>query len=261
MEIFPHGKDFKLIKLRVFKTLNGLFQILMIVDIFSSFDPASCSIFSSLSPTIFWLLSFFSISIFHPSIWIIQSRYSWIPSFPVEIIRSQASRTFRLHLKGFPAILTALFLLLISINLLGLLPYVFSSSSHLIITLVLGLPLWLALIIRAVVHAPKSFVAHLLPRGAPEWLNPFLVITETLRISVRFITLSFRLAANISAGHILLGLIGIATSSAIFTSRITFSSLLIVQLGYIIFEIGICLIQAYIFCLLLSLYSEDHPSS
>jgi F-type H+-transporting ATPase subunit a len=73
--------------------------------------------------------------------------------------------------------------------------------------------------------------------------------------------LSFRLAANMRAGHILLGLIGIAASSAIFSSPLSFSLLFLIQLGYIIFEIGICLIQAYIFCLLLSLYSEDHPSN
>nr|AVW86092.1 ATP synthase F0 subunit 6 [Levensteiniella iris] len=233
----------------------------MMVDIFSAFDPATCSIFSTLSPSLFWLLTLLSISLIHPSLWPQMTRYTWLPFFPADVISSQASRTFSLHLKGFPPILTALFLMLIILNLTGLLPYAFSSTSHLVLTLVLGLPLWLSLIISAIAHAPKSFTAHLLPSGAPEWLNPFLVITETLSISVRFITLSFRLAANMSAGHILLGLMGIASSSAIFSSIPTFSGLMLVQLGYMIFEMGICLIQAYIFCLLLSLYSEDHPSS
>ena len=232
----------------------------MITDIFSSFDPATCSIYKSLSPFSFWILSFLSISLIHPSLWITNNRYAWIYTLPIEVINSQTTRTFSLHLKGFSSILVPLFLILIILNLIGLLPYVFRSTSHLILTLVLGLPLWLSLIIRAAIYAPTSSIAHLLPRGAPEWLNPFLVITETLRISVRFITLSFRLAANIRAGHILLGLIGIAASSAIFSSVASFSILLIIQLGYIIFEIGICLIQAYIFCLLISLYSDDHPS-
>ena len=232
----------------------------MITDIFSSFDPATCSIYTSFSPLIFWTLSLFSITLFQPSLWPTTNRYSLIFRFPIDIISSQTSRTFSIHLKRFPSILVPLFILLISLNLIGLLPYVFSPTRHLLLTLSLGLPLWLSLIIRAITHAPKSFVAHLLPNGAPEWLNPFLVITETLSISVRFITLSFRLAANIRAGHILLGLIGIAASSALFTSMLSFSSLFIIQIRYIIFEIGICLIQAYIFCLLLSLYSEDHPS-
>lgn len=232
----------------------------MITDIFSSFDPATCSSYSSLTPSVFWILSLTSITLIQPSIWTSNNRYSWIFSFPIEVINSQTSRTFSLHLKGFPSILVPLFLILITLNLMGLLPYVFRTTRHLIFTLILGLPLWLRLIIRATIHAPKSFIAHLLPRGAPEWLNPFLVITETLSISVRFITLSFRLAANIRAGHILLGLIGIAASSSIFSSFYSFAFIFSIQMGYIIFEIGICLIQAYIFCLLISLYSDDHPS-
>lgn len=179
----------------------------------------------------------------------------------METMRSQASRTFILHLKGFPLLLVRLFIILIRLNLLGLIPYVFSSTRHLLLTLSLGLPLWLRLIIRGIIYAPKKFVAHFLPSGAPDWLNPFLVLTETIRISVRFITLSFRLAANIRAGHILLGLIGIAGSSALFSSIPSFATLTLIQLGYIIFEIGIRLIQAYIFCLLLTLYSDDHPEN
>nr|AVW86145.1 ATP synthase F0 subunit 6 [Lepidonotus sp. YZ-2018] len=232
----------------------------MMADIFSSFDPATCSIYL-FSPSMFWLLTFFSFSLIQSSIWLTPSRFNWIPSFPVEIMSSQVNRTFGLHLKGFPTILTALFLMLISLNLLGLLPYVFGSTSHLLLTLALGLPLWMSLIISAIIFAPKSFTAHLLPSGAPDWLNPFLVITETLSMCVRFITLSFRIAANMSAGHILLGLMGIAASSSLFSSILTSSSVILIQLGYTIFEMGICLIQAYIFCLLLSLYSDDHPSS
>nr|QVX31164.1 ATP synthase F0 subunit 6 [Drieschia cf. elegans BG-2021] len=233
----------------------------MMADIFSSFDPATCFSYSTISPSVFWLMSFLGLTLLQSSLWVINSRYIWIPTFPIEVMNSQASRTFSLHLKGFPSILVSLFLMLITLNLMGLLPYVFSSSSHLLLTLSLGLPLWLSLIISAMFHAPKSFVAHFLPSGAPDWLNPFLVLTETISISVRFITLSFRLAANMSAGHILLSLMGIAASSALFNSYFSSISLIFIQLGYMMFEMGICLIQAYIFCLLLSLYSDDHPTS
>ena len=232
----------------------------MIVDIFSSFDPATCSSYS-ISPELFWILSFLCLVPIQASLWISPSRTSWIPITFMETIRSQASRTFILHLKGFPVLLVRLFIMLIRLNLLGLIPYVFRSTRHLLLTLSLGLPLWLSLIIRGIIYAPKKFVAHFLPSGAPDWLNPFLVLTETIRISVRFITLSFRLAANIRAGHILLGLMGIAGSSAIFSSIPSFLTLTLVQLGYIIFEMGIRLIQAYIFCLLLTLYSDDHPEN
>jgi len=104
-------------------------------------------------------------------------------------------------------------------------------------------------------------MAGLLPGGAPDWLNPFLVLIETVRILVRSITLSVRLVANIRAGHIVLRLIGIYASSFIFISGFSFFILLFVQVFYIIFEVGICIIQGYIFCLLLTLYADDHTSN
>merc|ERR1712080_535403 len=117
------------------------------------------------------------------------------------------SRTFRINIKGISSLLTPLFVIIITTNLIGLIPYVFSSTSHLLFTL------------------------------------------------------SFRLAANISAGHIVLTLLGAYTITAILSSPSRFIFLFPTEILYILFEIGICLIQAYIFCLLLSLYSDDHPIS
>jgi ATP synthase subunit 6 len=96
--------------------------------------------------------------------------------------------------------------------------------------------------------------------GAPAPLNPFLVIIETVRILVRPITLSVRLTANMRAGHIVLTLVGNYLTARFFISSI-FSILLLIsiQVLYTIFEFGISLIQAYIFCLLITLYSDEHP--
>lgn len=229
----------------------------MIVDIFSSFDPQINSS-ASLSPSLFWLLSIISLTLIHASYWITPSSISWSLSYPLRIINTQSSRTSGHHLKGFPSFIVPLFFIIIRINFIGLLPYTFSPSRHLIFTLSLGLPLWLSLIISRAAHKPQSFIASLLPGGAPDWLNPFLVLIESIRIRVRPVTLSVRLAANIRAGHIVLGLIGIYTSAAIFSSIGPTITLILIQTIYIIFEIGICLIQAYIFCLLLTLYADDH---
>ena len=230
----------------------------MIVDIFSSFDP-NINYTATLNSPIFWALSFITLTLIHSSLWISPSSINWVISYPLEIIYSQSCRTQGIHIKGFPSFITALFIIIIIINFIGLLPYSFRFSSHLIFTLSLGMPLWLSLIISSALHNPKSFTASLLPGGAPDWLNPFLVLIETIRISVRPITLSVRLAANMRAGHIVLGLIGIYSSSAIFYSSLwTAIALMSIQILYTIFEIGICLIQAYIFCLLISLYADDH---
>lgn len=232
----------------------------MIIDIFSSFDPAINSLFS-ISPLTFWTLNITLITLIHPSFWNRTSRLQVINYIPLNIIYEQNARAFSFHLKGFASILSALFVIIIVINFIGLIPYIFSTSSHLIFTFAFGLPLWLRLIISGIYTSPTSTAASLLPRGAPWWLNPFLIVVETSRIAVRPITLSFRLAANIRAGHILMGLISVYLSYALFISGpIATISLFLLQIGYTMFEMGICLIQAYVFCLLLSLYRDDHPN-
>lgn len=177
---------------------------------------------------------------------------------PSEFIIQQVIQTLGFHIKGFATAITPLFLILITLNLTGIVPYIFSTTTHLLFTFCFGPPLWLALIISSITHAPKAFAARLLPTGAPDWLTPPLVLIETLRALVRPITLSFRLAANLRAGHIILGLIGIYSACSVLTS-IYGILLILIQVIYTIFELGICLVQAYIFSLLLSLYTRDHP--
>lgn len=229
----------------------------MISDIFSSFDPAS---FFATSPIIdiFLFLNITLILISQFSFWSNRYRIS-ISIIPItSIITEQLSRTYIAKLKGLNHTVSSLFIIIIIVNLLGLVPYLFSISRHLIFTLSLGLPLWLAIIMSTFTKSLKQSIAHFLPDGAPDWLNPFLVLIETTRITVRPITLSFRLAANIRAGHIVLSLIGIYASAAWFNSLSATILLFRTSVGYILFEVAICMIQAYIFCLLLSLYSDDH---
>ena len=235
----------------------------MILDLFSSFDPHTYSLFSSYSPSLFWLINLSLLIISLAIFWIRPSWTFWIFHSLLDIIVSQVSRTFGRHITSTTSLVAPLFIILIMINFIGLLPYVFRSTSHLLFTLRFGLPIWLALILSSVANSPSYFAAGLLPSGAPDWLNPFLVLIETVRILLRPITLSFRLAANMRAGHVVLTLAGVYTTFFLFSGGSIWPtiSFFIFQLFYILFEIGICLIQAYIFCLLISLYSEDHTSS
>lgn len=200
-----------------------------------------------------------SIILFTLSIWTTLNNLNVLINSIIKIINDQRSRTQGAHIKGFNSFIVSLFIIIININLIGLLPAVFSYSRHLLFTLSFSLPLWLALIISAIIYNTSGWVASLLPDGAPHWLNPFLVLIETISIRVRPLTLSFRLAANMRAGHIVLTLIGTYCAVSMFSSLVGFLVLIIIQIGYITFEVGICLIQRYIFCLLLSLYRDDHP--
>nr|AOR07138.1 ATP synthase subunit 6 [Mesenchytraeus cf. gelidus SL-2017] len=229
----------------------------MMPDIFSSFDPF---MFNTLIPSnsIFLCINVLLILFMQSSFWIIGSQKSSFMNEIVQLIYTQLSRTNTVHLKGLSSLVSAIFVAVILINLFGLIPYMFSTSSHLIFTLTIGLPIWLSMVLSSFTKSFKASVAHFLPDGAPDWLNPFLVLIETTSITVRPLTLSFRLAANMSAGHIVLSLVGIYCAASLFTSTFGAIMLLSVSIGYLLFEVAICMIQAYIFCLLLSLYSDDH---
>ena len=230
----------------------------MLVDIFSSFDDNN-QVFISLYVLI-WAFSLRIILIFSSSYWVASPRWLVLINTFKDTISGQVFRSFGLNLGGFINIITGLFVFLIFLNLTGLVPYVFSPTRHLAVSLSLGLPLWLSLLVSGLFFNPTSVVAGLLPMGAPAPLNPFLVLIETVSILVRPITLSVRLIANISAGHIVLTLVGNYMTASLFVGgAFSIALLLSIQILYSVFEFGIGVIQAYIFCLLITLYSDEHP--
>ena len=230
----------------------------MLVDIFSSFDDNN-QVFMSLY-FLMWTFSLAVVLIFRSRYWVASPRWVIVIHTFKDTISSQVFRSFGLNLGGFINVITGLFVFLIFLNLSGLIPYVFRPTSHLAVSLSLGLPLWLSLLVSGIFFRPSSVVAGLLPIGAPAPLNPFLVLIETVSIMVRPITLSVRLMANMSAGHIVLTLVGNYMTTRLLTVGL-FSRVLLVsiQVLYSVFEFGIGVIQAYIFCLLITLYSDEHP--
>nr|WMC21013.1 ATP synthase F0 subunit 6 [Ancistrocheirus sp. 2 FFA-2023]WMC21019.1 ATP synthase F0 subunit 6 [Ancistrocheirus sp. 2 FFA-2023] len=229
----------------------------MMVDIFSSFDDHNSTLFSAHLLT--WMLSLWSLFFINCSFWISPSNLTNIMALPKQTINIQTSRSYSMNLGGFSLLISSLFITIINFNMLGLMPYVFSTTSHLAMTFSLALPLWLSLIMSSYFNNPYSSLAFMLPLGTPSFLIPFLPVIETLSILVRPITLSIRLAANISAGHIILTLIGDYLTITMLSNNYFVSSLVMfVQIGYFIFEIGIGIIQGYIFSLLITLYTDDH---
>lgn len=228
----------------------------MLIDIFSSFDPA-CNSLYSLSPILFWG-ALVAIIVLFSSFWSLPS----LTFFITRTLRTsslQISSAPAASIKGLVSLTPALLITLILVNLAGLLPYVFRIRSHILFTLSLALPLWLSLILSSIIWNTSSFIANLLPRGAPGWLNWFLLLVEITRVTARPIILAFRLTANIRAGHIILTLISDYLTVALFSSSITSRAILIfITAFYTLVEVGICLLQAYIFCLLIALYTTEH---
>jgi len=229
----------------------------MTFDVFSSIDPGLLRI-----KNLPFILVALSIPII---IFIFSLKYNSWPlgtylfSKIIDVITQQTARTSGKNISSFSSIIVTLFLFLIVLNTLGILPYVFRLTSQLIITLPLALTLWIALVTSSLIKDQHSVFAHFLPSGAPGWLNPFLILIEVISYIVRPITLAIRITANISTGHVVLSIIGAYNSRFLITSLIAAIIVILLQTGYILFEIAIALIQAYIFSLLLTLFSNDHP--
>ncbi len=147
-------------------------------------------------------------------------------------------------------ILRTIFILILTTNLSGLLPYVYTITRQIIFNLPLALRFWLGLIFFALYFNLNYFLAHLVPLSTPLALSQFIVIIETIRQIIRPITLSVRLCANMTAGHILIAL----CCKPIFIFNI-FSSVLILL---ILLEIAVAIIQRYVFSILLSIYVREN---
>ena len=125
------------------------------------------------------------------------------------------------------------FSIIIFNNFLGVSHYVFTTTSHIAITLSLALPLWLTFIIFGWINNTQHIFAHLVPQGTPPVLIPFMVCIETISNIIRPWTLAVRLAANIIAGHLLLTLLG---NTGPFLSYSLLSLLVVTQIAPTLFS-------------------------
>lgn len=99
----------------------------------------------------------------------------------------------------------------------------------------------------------------MVPFGAPVGLSFFLCILELIRLLVRPISLTLRLVANIMAGHCFLSVLSQFVIYFCFSRVFSGGFMFFVFFLYLVFEVCIRLVQAYIFFSLISLYSNDHP--
>nr|YP_010142581.1 ATP synthase F0 subunit 6 [Cyprinodon macularius]AJF47640.1 ATP synthase F0 subunit 6 [Cyprinodon macularius]QQL03018.1 ATP synthase subunit 6 [Cyprinodon macularius]QQL03031.1 ATP synthase subunit 6 [Cyprinodon macularius] len=155
-------------------------------------------------------------------------------------------------------ILTSLMLFLISLNMLGLLPYTFTPTTQLSLNMALAVPLWLATVIIGMRTQPTHALGHLLPEGTPTLLIPILIIIETISLFIRPLALGVRLTANLTAGHLLIQLI--ATAAFVLLPIMPTTAILtsILLLLLTLLEVAVAMIQAYVFVLLLSLYLQEN---
>nr|QXF68469.1 ATP synthase F0 subunit 6 [Hierodula sp. JYZ-2020] len=221
-------------------------------NLFSVFDPSS----NIMNLSINWLSTFIGFLLIPTSLWLIPSRMMILWN----LIINKLHEEFKLLIgkkkinKGSTFIFISIFSIILYNNFMGLFPYIFTSTSHMVMTLSLALPLWLSFMLYGWINNSKHMFAHLVPQGTPGALMPFMVCIETISNVIRPGTLAIRLAANMIAGHLLMTLLG-NTGSTMMLSLMPM--LISTQILLLTLESAVAIIQSYVFAVLSTLYSSE----
>lgn len=163
----------------------------------------------------------------------------------------------------FPFIFT-LFIFILFSNLLGMIPYSFAVTSHILVTFALAAIVFAGVTLIAIIkHGPLKFAHFFLPEGTPWWMAWLVIPIEIVSYLARPVSLSIRLAANMMAGHITLKVLaGLVVAFGIVSSSLAANILGGVGIFLLLFlltafEFLIAVIQAYIFTLLACVYLND----
>nr|WGO58020.1 ATP synthase F0 subunit 6 [Rhabdoblattella disparis] len=224
----------------------------MMTNLFSVFDP-STSIYSL---SLNWLSTILGLMLIPSSLWLIPSRNLILWNKILLTLHKEFKTLigYKNMNKGSTFIFISLFSIIMFNNFLGLFPYIFTSTSHMVMTLTLALPLWLSFMIFGWINHTQHMFAHLVPQGTPPVLMPFMVCIETISNMIRPGTLAVRLAANMIAGHLLLTLLGNTGPSL---SLSLLSLLVMTQIALLVLESAVAIIQSYVFAVLSTLYSSE----
>nr|YP_009990227.1 ATP synthase F0 subunit 6 [Panulirus longipes]QNN01842.1 ATP synthase F0 subunit 6 [Panulirus longipes] len=223
----------------------------MMTSLFSIFEPSS-SIFSM---PLNWLSTFIGILFLPMVYWASPSRWLLIWSQSMQTLHQELKSMLPISHTGISLFMVSLFSLILFNNFLGLLPYVFTSSSHMAMTLSLSLPIWLALMVFGWLKHTQHMFAHLVPQGTPSVLMPFMVLIESISNLIRPATLAIRLAANMTAGHLVLTLL--SQSGPSIASSTLLSILILSQILLLTLESAVAIIQSYVFTVLSTLYAGE----
>lgn len=156
-------------------------------------------------------------------------------------------------LKFFPLIFT-LFMFILGCNLLGMIPYSFTVTSHIVINFFIAFTILVLITMLGFARHGLHFLKLFLPDGIPILIAPLILMIEIISYCMRPVSLSLRLTANMIAGHTMLKVIAtIILSFGLLGGILPF--LFLAALNG--FELFIAFLQAYIFSLLVCVYLND----
>lgn len=228
------------------------FQIIPIIKIFFIF--LTNSIIILLLVAIYLFIFIKILNKFIPNVY--QQVFEGIYNVVIELVYSNIGKKG----KDFIPLIFTIFFLLLCCNLIGIIPYSFTITSHLSITFYLALTLYVGYNIIGIRTHKLNFLNLLLPSGSSIFLVPLLVPIELVSYIFRVISLPVRLFANMMAGHTLLKVIAsfswkmLNGNFLIFLSHFIPLILLILLIGL---ELAVGVIQAFVFTILTCMYIND----
>ena len=186
-----------------------------------------------------------------------QTLFEWLYDF---IFFTILTENVKKNGSYFFPMLFSIFSFIFFCNLLGMIPYSFTVTSHIVITLGLATLAFLSINIIGVKTHGVHMLSLFLPPGAPLALAPLLVMIELVSYSFRVVSLALRLFANMMSGHCLLKILaGFAWTMLAAGGALTILHLLplIVIFAIVGLELSIAFLQAYVFTVLLCIYLND----
>ncbi|KAE9621191.1 ATP synthase subunit a [Lupinus albus] len=194
-----------------------------------------------------------------PNAW--QSLVELLYDFVLNLVNEQiGGLSGNVKQKFFPIILVT-FLFLLFCNLQGMIPYSFIVTSHFLITLGLSFSLFISITIVGFQRNGLHFLSFLLPAGVPLPLAPFLVLLELISYCFRALSLGICLFANMMAGHSLVKILsGFAWTMLCMNDLLYFIGDLgpfFIVLAFTGLELGVAILQAYVFTILICNYLND----
>jgi F-type H+-transporting ATPase subunit a len=166
-------------------------------------------------------------------------------------------------MKFFPLVFS-LFMFITTVNMIGIIPYTFTVTSHIIVTVALALLVFVTVVVYGVYKNGFKFLKLFVPSGIPIYILPLVTLIEIMSFLSRPISHSVRLFANMLAGHITLKVFGgFVTMLGGFGLVGWVGALLPLSLTVALtaLELLVAFLQAYVFTILTCIYINDaiHP--
>lgn len=190
---------------------------------------------------------------------IIPGRMQNIPEMLCELVYGMLREQIGPEARKYFPFVFSVFMIVFMGNMLGMLPYSFTYTSHIIVTLALAVMVFVVSTAIGFIRHGTHFFSFFLPPGLPVALAPLLIVIELISYLSRPISLSVRLFANMVAGHTMLKIF--AGFSAMLAGTLVGTAVgilpVLANTALITLEFLIAFIQAYVFTILTCIYLKD----